>query len=185
MNGKCCSSTWIQPSMEESIVIGISIYSRNAIGQKKYKELSKVVKCAFSLSHGNADIERRFSVSRWSLTKNKNSTSERTQNATLLIKDELRLFENNPHLVPMTAKLISMGRNAYRHYIMHLEEEKKLKEEQEKKKKEELRIAQEAEEENKQAKDSREKIIEMEKKILKSKSDKKNNSKAFEEIFDN
>src|SRR5215469_14241452 len=95
------------------------------------------------------------------------------------------MFENNPHLVPMTAKLVSMGRNAYSHYIMHLEEEKKLKEEQEKKKKEELRVAQEAEEENKQAKDSREKIIEMEKKILKSKSDQKNNSKAFEEIFDN
>src|SRR5215469_14689484 len=107
----------------------------NAIGQKKYKELSKVVKCVFSLSHGNADIERRFSVSRWSLTENKTSTSERTQNATLLIKDELRMFENNPHLVPMTAKLISMGRNAYRRYIMHLEEEKKLKEEQEKKEK--------------------------------------------------
>lgn len=70
----------------------------NEAGQQKYREVGKVIKTALSMSHGNADVERRFSVSRWALTEDKASTCERTLNAILVIKDTLKAFGNKPDI---------------------------------------------------------------------------------------
>jgi hypothetical protein len=155
----------------------------NEVGEKKYPELPKVIKVALSLSHGNVDIERRFSVSRWALTEDKTLTCDRTFNAIMLIKDALKIFGNKPELVPMTSKLIAMGQSAHKHYTMYLEEQKRLKEEKEKQKEEEIRLATEKEEKLKQAEESREKITEIENKISQRKRDHEASSKASNRLF--
>ena len=113
--------------------------TENILGEKIYIELGKIVKASLSLSHGNANIERRFSVSRWALTEDKASTSERTFNAILTVKNALTTFSNKPELAPITSKLISMAQSAHKSYLLYMEEQKKLKEIEEKKKDEENR----------------------------------------------
>lgn len=156
---------------------------KNAIGQKKYAEIEKVVKVALSLSHGNANIERRFSVSRSALTDEKASTSERTFNAILTIKDALKSFSNKPELVPMTSKLISMGQSAHKHYIMYMEEQKRLKEIEEKKKNEEICLAAKEKERLEKAEESRKQINQFEDKISKSKKEHEIASEASDRLF--
>lgn len=107
---------------------------KNATGQKKYVQLEQVVKAVLSLLHGNANVERRFSVSRWALSEEKASTNERTFNAVLTVKDAMKIYQNKPEVVPMTTKLISMGQNAHKHYILYLEDQKRLREIEGKKK---------------------------------------------------
>lgn len=152
---------------------------KNEIGQKKYAEMEKVVKVALSLSHGNANIERRFSVSRLALTDEKASTSERTFNAILTRKDALKTFSNKPELVPITSKLISMGQSAHKHYIMYMEEQKRLKEIEEKK--EEICLT--AKEKLEKAEESRKKINQFDYKIFKSKKEHEIASEASSRLF--
>ena len=47
--------TNVQVDIYRAKVLGV----KNLFGQPRFKTLSKVVKCALTLSHGNADTERR------------------------------------------------------------------------------------------------------------------------------
>ena len=47
--------TNVQVDIYRAKVLGV----KNPFGQPRFKTLSKVVKCALTLSHGNADTERR------------------------------------------------------------------------------------------------------------------------------
>ncbi|KAJ8898332.1 hypothetical protein PR048_003692 [Dryococelus australis] len=70
-----------------------------------------------SLSHGNVDIGRLFSVSGKVLTDERASMSERTLNAVLTVKEVLVQYKNNPEYVPIMKNLISMSRTAHRKKI--------------------------------------------------------------------
>lgn len=119
------------------------IYEKNALGVFKYPKLASFVKACLSLSHGNSDVERGFSVSQRVLTAEKASMSEKMLNARLNIRDGVKKYKNVA-AVPITKKLLSLSYSACRSYKAHLEEEKKLKEKQ-------LKAAQMLEEEKKKA----------------------------------
>lgn len=108
--------------------------------------VSKVVKVALSFSHGNADVERGFSKSKLTLTKDKTRMDERTLNARLTIYDSTKGFKNNLHLLTIDQNLLLKGQNAHNSYKNYLEgEEKRRKEISEASKKEKIRIEQEKE----------------------------------------
>lgn len=94
----------------------------------KYPLVTKVVKACLSLSHGNSDVERGFSKSKLSLTKDKTNMSERTLNARLLTHDSTKKFKGRLHLLPITNDLLTMARRARQSYMEFLDNKKKRKE---------------------------------------------------------
>lgn len=156
---------------------------QHVAGGLKYPNLSKVIKCSLSLSHGNAHIERGFSVSGNILTEERTKMSERTLNAYITVKDALKLYNNKPELVPMTRKLITLAQSAHKSYVSFLEERKR--QEANKKREEEQRN----EEEKMKAEvlkeiEDRKKSIEIKEKELKEKMKKEEqNLKAANKVF--
>lgn len=122
---------------------------KDSLGNTKYPTVGAVVKTALSVSHGNADVERGFSCSVRVLTDDRASLSERTLNAILTVKSVLKLYQNKPHLVPITKDLVASVRCAYMKYHQYIESEKqkkeleaqKIKEEEERKAKEKEHMA--------------------------------------------
>lgn len=151
MSGIFCFCEKDEPGSEEGRVDSYwnhFFLKKSASGDFKYPNVSMVVKAALSVSHGNADVERGFSTSSRILTDDRASMSERTLNALITVKSALKLYENKPHLVPITRELLAMSHSAYNHYKLYLEEEKRKKEEDKKRRQRE--IEKQAEEERKE-----------------------------------
>jgi len=93
------------------------------------------VKCALSLSHGNAAPERGFSVNNSLLSKERLALGEQTICAVRVVKEAVRLC-GSVTAVPITKSLIACSRKAYAEYVLHVEKEKtaqKLKLEEQRK----------------------------------------------------
>lgn len=112
---------------------------KNALGSPKYPTVSAVVKAALAVSHGNSDVERGFSTSVRILTEDRSLLSERTLNAVLVVKSALKMYDNKPHLVPVTREMLNLARCAHQKYCTYLEEEKAKKDLEAKKLEEEQR----------------------------------------------
>lgn len=118
----------------------------------KFPTVAKLIKAALALSHGNAEIERRFSISKHILGENKSAMTERFLNSVLTVKDALKEY---PHflLLPIDPQLIKYGQQAHSRYTAYMEEMKR-------KQKIEL---EEKEREEQRKRDSEEKLKNMEK----------------------
>lgn len=104
-------------------------------GEKKFVNLTVVVKCALSLSHGNAAPERGFSVNNSLLSKERLSLGEKTICAERIVKEAVRLFGSVAG-IPITRNLIAASRMAHAEYSLQQEKEKnekKAKEEEQRK----------------------------------------------------
>jgi len=110
---------------------------KNESGDPKYPTLTKVVKAALALSHGNAGVEQGFSDSANSLTEGRASMKERTLNALMTVSSGLKLYQSDVTKVPITQSLIKMAHGAYRSYENYLEAERRAKESAAKKREEE------------------------------------------------
>ncbi|XP_023215221.1 uncharacterized protein LOC111618035 [Centruroides sculpturatus] len=104
----------------------------DSLGNARYPSVTKLVKSALTLSHGNADVERRFSISRRALPPDRASMSERMLNSLLIVKEGLNMYDRSPHLVPITKDLLKLAASEHRNYQDQLENEKKLKEKEQK-----------------------------------------------------
>lgn len=98
--------------------------------KKQYGDLWKVVKLILTLSHGQATIERGFSVNREVLVEN---IKEETLIALRFVCDELKNVKIQD--VPMTKELLSYARSARMRYQNYLDDQKQKKSEEEKAKK--------------------------------------------------
>jgi len=72
----------------------------------KYPVLSVFVKSLLVITHGNSDIERGFSDSGHSVTAERAALSEASINGLRSTRDGLKLFDEKPHLVPMTREFL-------------------------------------------------------------------------------
>lgn len=90
----------------------------------KYVEIKRVVQNALALTHGNADVERGFSISSKILTPEKSRMTEKTLNAKLYITDGLKKHDKLVYKVPITADLIKLAQGAYSSYKLYLEKER-------------------------------------------------------------
>lgn len=107
----------------------------DAAGDMKYRNLAVVIKCALSLSHGNAAPERGFSINNSLLSKERLALGEQTICAERVVKEAVRLFGSVTN-IPMTKELIASARRAYTEYALQTEKEKnekRLKEEEQRK----------------------------------------------------
>ncbi|CAF3042103.1 unnamed protein product [Rotaria sp. Silwood2] len=68
------------------------ILTKNGIS--KYPTLTKLIKNVLIITHGNADVERGFSINSNILTENRSSLSESSINGLRLVYDAVKVFGN-------------------------------------------------------------------------------------------
>ena len=93
------------------------------IGDNK-KDLAEVAKAIFTLSHGQADVERGFSINKTAIKVNQ---SEMSLISKRLIKDYMTCNNYEPHTVPKKTELIQSVNQSHKRYRDHLEQEKRKK----------------------------------------------------------
>jgi hypothetical protein len=94
-------------------------------GDSKYPTLAAVVKMALSLSHGQADVERGFSLNKHILN-DRSLLSEKVLCATRTVKEVL-IRHGSVTSVPITPALIAAYRGAHKLYKDDLEKVKTAK----------------------------------------------------------
>ena len=95
----------------------------NKEGKVKYKQLFVLAKCVLTLSHGNADPERGFSINKYLLDIHGSSTGEDTLEALRMIKDYLIVHGAVKNIV-VDRKLIQSCSLAYSKYEEDLKQKR-------------------------------------------------------------
>ena len=96
---------------------------RTPHGSQKFSVLTKVLKCALTLSHGNADNERSLSENKKTLTKDRTNLSQVTVNGLRTTEDAIKSMDGLSN-VEITKKMSSI-KGACKAYYEHFEMEKK------------------------------------------------------------
>ena len=117
---------------------------KTASGNPRYPLLTRIVKAALVLPHGNSDVERGMSVNSRMLTGERDKLSEETINGLRNTKDMVKFSDpqaHRPERVPVTKKLLSSIRSAHAAYRQKCEKEKEDERRTKEKEKEEAEIA--------------------------------------------
>lgn len=107
----------------------------NDDGSHKFPLVIKTVKAAFSLSHGNSDVERNFSVSGQLMPEESSNMNQKTLNSLLTVRSFLKSHNLKPQNVFITKELLQLARIAGNSYKAYLDDEKKKVEQKETEKK--------------------------------------------------
>lgn len=89
-----------------------------------YKNLEFFIKSIISTSHGQADVERRFSLSGNILQVNNTNMTVRTMNARLNAVDGVQRYGHCIETIPITKSFLNLANNARKSYKDYLENEK-------------------------------------------------------------
>ena len=81
-------------------------------GGMLFPNMTKVIQCALTIAHGNADTERSFSVTANILTKHRNSLGLEVLNGLMTIKSHV----SSAHAMKINEKLLESGRQAFKRY---------------------------------------------------------------------
>ena len=100
-------------------------FYKKMLVHKKYPELSEVVSIILTLSHGNADIERGFSLNKG---VQKVHVSEESIVSKRHVKDHMISHDLQPHTIQITNELRKSCRQARSRYQHYLEQQKLQKE---------------------------------------------------------
>lgn len=99
---------------------------KTSLGAPKYPQITLLAKACLTLSHGNSDVERGFSISQRVLSEEKTSMSQKMLNARLNVRDGLKKFESIAK-IPITKHLLNMAFDASKSYSRYLEDQRKIK----------------------------------------------------------
>ena len=105
---------------------------KSVSGSQKFSVLGNVIKCALSLSHGNADSERGLSINKNTLSKERSSMSITALNGLSLVKDGVRNEGGLSNVAVNKGMLVSV-KSSHKAYLAHIEEVKKNEEERKRK----------------------------------------------------
>ena len=97
---------------------------KSVSGSQKFSVLGKVIKCALSLSHGNADNERSLSINKDTLSKERSSLSITALNGLKAVEDGVRNEGGHSNVAVNKGMLISV-KSAHKAYLAQKEEERK------------------------------------------------------------
>ena len=97
---------------------------KSVLGSQKFCLLGKVIKCALSLSHGNADNERSLSINKNTLSKERSSLSITALNGLRAIEDGVRNEGGRSNVAENKGMLVSV-KSSHKAYLVHIEEERK------------------------------------------------------------
>jgi hypothetical protein len=100
---------------------------KDSEGKAKYPSLTKLVKLALVLPHGNSDVERSLSINKNVVRANRTALHVDTIRGIRYAKDAISFYDplsRRPELVPITKQLIREVKSARAKYMVFLEEEK-------------------------------------------------------------
>ena len=97
---------------------------KTQLGSQRFSVLAKAVKCALTLSHGNADNERSLSVNKKTLTKERASLSTTTLNGMRATEDGIKSM-NGLSNISVTKAMLCCVKDSYKAYLEHMEIERK------------------------------------------------------------
>ena len=97
---------------------------KSVVGSQRVCVLTKVIKCALSLSHGNADNERSLSVNKKTLSKERTSLSITTLNGLWATEDCIKNMDGLSKL-NVSKNMLSSVQVSNRAYLEHLDIEQK------------------------------------------------------------
>ena len=113
---------------------------QTASGNPRYPLLTRIVKAALVLPHGNSHVERGISVNSRMLTAEGNKLSKEAINGLRNAKDMVKFSDpqsHRPERVPVTNKLLSSVISAHAAYRQKCEKEKEENERRRKEKEKE------------------------------------------------
>ena len=97
---------------------------KTQLGSQRFSVLAKAVKCALTLSHGNADNERSLSVNKKALTKGRASLSTTTLNGLRATGDGIKSV-NGLSNTSVTKAMLCCVKDSHKAYLKHMEIERK------------------------------------------------------------
>ena len=92
-------------------------------GSQKFSVLGKVIKCALSLSHGNAGNRRSLSINKNTLSKERSSLSITALNGLRAVEDGVRNEGGLSNVAVNKGMLVSL-KSSHKAYLAHIEERK-------------------------------------------------------------
>ena len=95
---------------------------KSVSGSQNFSMLGKVIKCALSLSHGNADNERSLSINKNTLSKERSSLSITALNGLRAVEDGVRNEGGLINVAVNKGVLVSV-KSCHKAYLAHIEEE--------------------------------------------------------------
>ena len=95
----------------------------NTLGAPKYEKLSKVLKYVLVLPHGNADVERGFSVNSSVVTEDRPQLTELTISSLRFVKDYVKNCGSVTNVV-ISKDMITAARGAHQKYVQRIADEK-------------------------------------------------------------
>ena len=125
--------------MESTSVVRIDHYwdkvlqLKHSLGRERFCVLTKVIKCAICLSHGNADTERSLSVKKKTLTKGRTKLSIVTLNGLRTTEDGIKNMGGLSN-VTVRKDMLSSVKGSHKVYLEHIDIEKKKEESKRKEK---------------------------------------------------
>ena len=96
---------------------------KSVSGSQKFSMLGKVIKCALSPSHGNADNERSLSINKNTLSKERSSLSITALNGLRAVEDGVRNEGGLSNVAVNKGMLVSV-KSSHKAYLAHIEEER-------------------------------------------------------------
>ena len=97
---------------------------KTQLGSQRFSVLAKAVKCALTLSHGNADNDGSLSVSKKTLTKERASLSTTTLNGLRVTEDGIKIM-NGLSNISVTKAMLCCVKDSHKAYLEHMEIERK------------------------------------------------------------
>ena len=96
---------------------------KSVSGSQKFSVLGKVIKCALSLSYGNADNERSLSINKNTLSKERSSWSITALNGLTAVEDGVR-NEGGLSNVAMNKGMVVSVKSSHKAYFAQIKEER-------------------------------------------------------------
>ena len=185
------SSTSLHQSMSIGLIWARVLNVKNAAGHKKYCTLGKVVRASLSLSHGNADVERCFSINKKVVTPDRVSLGQDTVCAVRLVKEAIIIHgDGQVSGIPVTHRMLQLVRSAYSTYKDHMDKKKaenefkrKAKEQAHEQLIEEERLKLETEKAKLQKTEAKDKFCKLQKQLDQKQTEQSNSLKAAEGLL--
>ena len=97
---------------------------KTQLGSQRFSVLAKAVKCALTVSHGNADNEGSLSVNKKTLTKVRATLSTTTLNGLRATEDGIKSM-NGLSNISVTKAMLCCVKDSHKAYLEHMEIERK------------------------------------------------------------
>ena len=105
---------------------------KSVVGSQRFCVLTKVIKCALSLSHSNADHKMSLSVNKKTLSKERTSLSITKLNGLRATEDGIRNMDGLSN-VNVSKNMLSSLKDSHIAYLEHLDIELKKQDSQKRK----------------------------------------------------